>query len=93
MVSRRVLVSYIALIIIAPLFGVVLANQVGYHEPLDTAAEELGLNETSVEWTPLSDYSVPGLDPVTGYIVSGFIGVGIILLIGYLLRKIVEKKK
>lgn len=67
------------LIIVSPLFGIYLADLVGYHEPLDIAIEMLGLKEWSDEW-PLKDYSMPGLDPYLGYIVSGFIGAAAIAL-------------
>ncbi len=90
----KTIIVIIALVIISPLFGVVLADMVGYHEPLDVAAEELGLNDTSeeVNWTPFFDYSIPGLDPVIGYILSGFIGIGVIIAIGFILRKVVERR-
>ncbi len=91
---RKALLTIIALIIISPIFGVILADIVGYHEPLDVAAEKLGLKDISEEinWTPLFDYSVPGLNPVVGYIISGFIGVSIILAIGYTLMKLIGEE-
>ncbi len=95
MTSRKALLIIIALIIISPIFGVILADIVGYHEPLDVAAEKLGLKDISEEinWTPLFDYSVPGLNPVVGYIISGFIGVSIILAIGYTLMKLTGEER
>ncbi len=82
----------IALLVVSPLFGVVLADMVGYHEPLDIAAEELGLNDTSEEinWTPFIDYTFPGLPPILGYIVSGLIGIAIIFSIGAVLHRLVR---
>jgi len=95
LLKRRQWILIILLILISPLFGVVLADMVGYHEPLDIAAEKLGLKDISdeINWSPFYDYSVPGLDPITGYIVSGFIGVGIIYLIGSLIQRIAGKKQ
>lgn len=92
MISWKTLLVIITLIIISPIFGVILADMVGYHEPLDVAAEMLGLHDISekINWTPFFDYTIPGLDPVIGYIVSGFIGVAIIYLIGYVIRKLVS---
>lgn len=92
MISWKTLLVIITLIIISPIFGVILADMVGYHEPLDVAAEMLGLNDISekINWTPFFEYTIPGLDPVIGYIVSGFIGVAIIYLIGYVIRKLVS---
>jgi len=95
MIPRKALLVIIILLLISPLFGVILADMVGYHEPLDIAAEELGLNDTSEEinWTPFFDYTVPGLDPVTGYIVSGIIGLAIIMVIGWIIHRLVSGGK
>ena len=85
----------IALVLISPLFGVVLAEAVGYHEPLDLAAETLGLNDLTdaLNWTPFLDYTVPGLPDEIGYIVSGLLGVAIIWGGGYVASKILLKEK
>ncbi len=85
---RTAIIAIVALILVSPLFGVVLADMVGYHEPLDVAAEKLGLKEVSIEWTPFTDYTVPGLPDVIGYIVCGFLGVAVILAIGLLASKL-----
>jgi len=80
---RGVLLAAAVLLLVSPVFGVVLAEKVGYHEPLDVAAEKLGLEEHQVaEWTPFSDYTVPGLPDTIGYIVAGATGVAVILAIG-----------
>jgi len=39
MISKKALIIIIILLLISPVFGVVLADMVGYHEPLDLAAE------------------------------------------------------
>ncbi len=95
MIGKKALIAIIVLVLISPLFGVILADIVGYHEPLDVAAEKLGLRDISeeIDWTPFYDYTVPGLPDTIGYIVAGFIGVGIILGIGYLLLRIAGKRK
>ena len=61
MLSRRALITIIVLVLISPLFGVIGAELVGYHEPLDVAAEALGLEEKELYWSPFPDYTVPGL--------------------------------
>ncbi|MGB9724795.1 MAG: PDGLE domain-containing protein [Nitrososphaeria archaeon] len=83
----------ILLLLVSPLFGVILANAVGYHEPLDLAAELLNKPDLTedINWTPFLDYSVPGVPSEIGYIISGFIGITLILSLGTLLRKIVTK--
>ncbi len=89
----KALITVIILAVISPVFGVILADAVGYHEPLDVAAETLGLKEKDIEWgSPLPDYTVPGLDPVTGYIVSGIIGAAVVFGIAYLLSKVSKKE-
>mgnify|MGYP005633655241 CR=1 FL=1 len=67
---------------------------VGYHEPLDVAAEALDLSDLteSINWTPLLDYTVPGLPADLGYIIAGFIGVGVILLVGFILNRLVKQR-
>lgn len=95
MIPKKALLIIIILLLISPVFGVILADMVGYHEPLDIAAEELGLSDISEEinWTPFFDYTVPGLDPVTGYIVSGIIGLAIIIVIGWIMHRLVSGGK
>lgn len=94
MYYKKALMIIVVLILISPLFGVVLSDIVGYHEPLDIAAEMLNLKDISedITWTPLFDYTVPGLPDVVGYIVSGFIGIAIILAIGYIILEAIGRK-
>ncbi len=72
------------MIIISPLFGIILADMVGYHEPLDVAAEMLHLKDISdkINWTPFYNYTVPGLPDTIGYIISGVIGVAVVYALG-----------
>ncbi len=90
---KKAIITIIILVIISPVFGVILANMVGYHEPLDVAAEKLGLHEWKFTWTPFTDYTVPGLPDTIGYIICGFIGVGVILGIGTVLYHASAKPK
>lgn len=78
----------IILLLISPIFGVILADMVGYHEPLDLVAENFGLEDKSTEfnWTPFYDYNVPGLPSWLGYIISGFIGILFIGILSYIIR-------
>ncbi len=87
---RRALLVTVVLVLVSPVFGVILADMVGYHEPLDLAAELIGLPDKSEElnWTPFFDYTVPGLPDTVGYIVAGFIGVAVILAMGAVLQRI-----
>ncbi|QOJ79363.1 PDGLE domain-containing protein [Infirmifilum lucidum] len=89
---RRAFTLITVLIAVSPVFGVILTGIVGYHEPLDLAAEALGLKETTEEnnWTPLIDYTVPGLPDWLGYIVSGVIGSVVVLLLAFLVLKLLR---
>lgn len=91
---RRAIGLAVLLVLVSPLFGVLLADVVGYHEPLDVAAEALNLQDLteSINWTPLMDYTVPGLPAELGYIISGLIGVGIILGLSLIFKRIIVKK-
>ncbi|MEM2123573.1 MAG: cobalamin biosynthesis protein [Candidatus Bathyarchaeia archaeon] len=86
---RGIIGLAVFLVLVSPLFGVILADMVGYHEPLDVAAEVLNLKDLteSINWTPLMDYSVPGLPAELGYILSGLIGLTVILGVGLIFKK------
>ncbi|MEM3326211.1 MAG: cobalamin biosynthesis protein, partial [Thermoproteus sp.] len=75
--TKRYLILLLALVLIAPIFGVWLANMVGYAEPIDHLGDALGLKDMRYQWnwTPLIDYTVPGLPDWAGYIIAGLIGV------------------
>lgn len=78
------------LVLISPIFGIYLADIVGYHEPLDLVGERLGLQDRTedMNWTPFLGYSVPGLPGWAGYIISGLIGILVILGLGVLMIKL-----
>ncbi|MEM1569573.1 MAG: PDGLE domain-containing protein [Candidatus Bathyarchaeia archaeon] len=90
---KKALTLILALIAISPIFGVLLADIVGYHEPLDVAAEALNLPDLTelINWTPFLDYTIPGLPAEVGYIIAGFIGVLIIFGLGVLLSRMVRR--
>ena len=91
---RKALILTLVLVLISPVFGVILADMMGYHEPLDVAAEALNLPDMteSLNWTPFLDYTVPGLPADVGYIIAGLIGISIILTVGFILNKIVKQR-
>lgn len=93
--SKRAWIAIALMLIVSPVFGIILADMVGYHEPLDLAAEAAGLRDVSEEisWTPFFDYSVPGLPDELGYVVAGALGVAVIVVTGYVAMKIVEGRK
>jgi cobalt/nickel transport protein len=87
---KKTLIIALILVVVSPVFGVVLADAFGYHEPLDLAAELLNLQDLTenINWTPLLDYRVPGLPAELGYIVSGVVGIAIILAIGFIVSRL-----
>jgi len=91
---KKTLLITLVLVFVSPIFGVILADMVGYHEPLDVAAEVLNLPDLTenINWTPFLDYTVPGLPTEIGYIIAGFIGVGIILGISLILNRMAGRR-
>lgn len=87
--SRRTLAAVAMLVVLSPIFGVWLAEAVGYAEPLDHVAEALGLEDISeqVNWTPFFGYMVPGLPDWLGYMATGAVGAAIFLAIAYLAER------
>jgi cobalt/nickel transport protein len=88
------LIFLVIIILVSPIFGVILADIVGFHEPLDIAAEKIELHDLSedINWTPFFDYTIPKLSQVVGYIVSGFLGIGVILGVGIFFENFLRKK-
>ncbi len=86
MLTRKTLLTLTTILLLSPIFGVILAEELGYHEPLDIVAEELKLNESEFTWTPLKDYTVPGLPEWLGYIICGALGVLVIVFAGYVIK-------
>jgi cobalt/nickel transport protein len=85
----KTLIFLVTIILVSPIFGVILADIVGFHEPLDLAAEKVELHDLSkdMNWTPLFDYTIPGLSPEIGYIISGLLGIAIILGAGLVFKR------
>lgn len=73
------------LIALSPVFAY-LAEEVGYSEPMEKAAEMLELEENPIYEGLLPDYTIPGLDPYTGTLISGAIGVLIVLALAYAVK-------
>lgn len=73
------------LIALSPVFAY-LAEEVGYSEPMENAAEMLELEENPIYEGLLPDYTIPGLDPNIGTLISGAIGVLIVLTLAYAMK-------
>ena len=74
------------MIAVSPIFAYA-AELVGYSEPLENAAEMLGLEENPIYEGLLPDYTVPGLDPYTGTLIAGAVGTAIVLALGIILAR------
>ena len=84
--SKAALVAIGVMIVFAPLFAY-LAELVNYTEPLEVAAEKLGLHEMSIWSGVFPDYTVPGINDYLGALITGAIGVVLILAIGVALAR------
>jgi len=76
---QRIYIIMMVISIIAIFLGSYLASYA--YEPLDKSAESLNLNATELYHAPFPEYSVPGLTPELGSVVSGIIGVIILLAV------------
>ena len=83
------MIFLIIIVLVSPIFGIILADIVGFHEPLDIAAEKIELQDFSEEmnWTPFIDYTILVLSPEIGYIISGLLGIAIILGAGIIFTR------
>ncbi|MEM2086891.1 MAG: energy-coupling factor ABC transporter permease [Archaeoglobaceae archaeon] len=84
-VGRASFALIAVLIALSPIFAY-FAEIVGYSEPLENAAEMLELEESPIYEGLLPDYTIPGLDPYIGTLISGAIGVMIVLMLAYAVR-------
>lgn len=93
MMSKKLLALLVALALISPIFGVILANTVNYAEPIDHLGEALNLTDISdkINWTPFIGYAVSGLPDWLGYLISAFIGLAAFAAIYYAVVKWLRK--
>jgi cobalt/nickel transport system permease protein len=84
--GKAAIVVIFAMVTVSPLFAYA-AELVGYAEPLENAAEIIGLEENPIYEGILPDYTIPGLDPYLGTLIAGAIGTLIVLAIGYAMTR------
>lgn len=87
---RRALFVVAALIIFTPLFAYA-AELVGYSEPLENIASNLGVKESPLYHGLLPDYTVGGLDPYIGTLISAVIGSAIVFLLVYSVSRLMRR--
>jgi len=78
------------MIALSPLFAY-LAELVNYSEPLENVANMLGVSENPMWEGIMPDYTVPGLDPYTGTLISGAVGVFIVLVLAFVINRTVSR--
>ena len=85
-VGKIAWIALAVMIALSPVFAY-LAELVNYSEPLENVASALGVSEHPIYEGILPDYTVPGLDPYIGTLVSGIVGVVIVLAIGFIIQR------
>ena len=88
---KKVWIAIGVMILLSPLFAYA-AELVGYSEPLENVAEMLGAEENQEYTGILPDYSVPGLDPYIGTLISGIVGTLITLGVAYAIGMALKSK-
>lgn len=80
--QRRSLAGLFGLVVLAPFFGWA-AEQTGYAEPLDNAAELAGVASEAVPTglSLFSGYALPGLGPYTGTLGGALVGTVLTLVL------------
>ncbi|AEA47806.1 PDGLE domain-containing protein [Archaeoglobus veneficus] len=87
---KKVYIAIAVMVALSPLFAYA-AELVGYSEPLENAAEMIGLEEHPIYSGVLPDYTVPGLDSYSGTLIAGIVGTVITLGVGYGLGAVLRK--
>jgi len=83
-VISKVPVAFIGvMILLSPVFAY-LAEIVGYSEPLENVAEEIGLAEKQSYTGIFPDYTIPGVNEYIGTLISGAVGVVIFLSLAFM---------
>ncbi|MCS7119335.1 MAG: energy-coupling factor ABC transporter permease [Archaeoglobaceae archaeon] len=80
------------MIVLSPVFAY-LAEEVGYSEPMENAAKILELEEMRIFEGIFPDYTFPGFDPYIGALISGSIGVLVVLAISLAIRYAYSSRK
>lgn len=79
---KRALILVAVLIILTPLFAYA-AELVGFTDPLENVASQLGVEAHLLYKGLLPDYTVEGLDPYVGTLISAVIGSALVFLVVY----------
>lgn len=77
---KKAYMAIAVMLVLAPIFAWA-AEKVGYSEPLENAAEEVGAEEGESIFSGIfPDYSIHGINPYVSAFITGLIGCLLILL-------------
>ncbi len=85
-------IAIIIMILLAPVFAY-LAELVGYAEPLENVAEMLNVEEKPIYSGILPDYTVEGVNPYIGTLISGAVGALLTFLLAGGVIKLARKSR
>jgi hypothetical protein len=77
------------LALLSPFFGM-MADMVGYSEPLENIADHLGAEEETIYKGFLTDYTVPGIDVNIGILISAVVGSLVVLGVAFAWAKVAK---
>lgn len=89
-VGKLAWIALAIMIVLSPIFAY-LAEVVNYSEPLENVASELGVPENPIWEGIMPDYTIPGLDPYVGTLISGAVGVVVVLVLASIINRAVSK--
>ena len=87
-VGKSVWLALAVMIILSPVFAY-LAEKVNYSEPLENVAHKIGVAERTLYKGLFPDYTVPGINPYIGTLISAIVGVAVLLGLYYLINRFV----
>lgn len=90
---RKVLIVIAVMVLLSPLFAWA-AEVVEWADPLENVAERLGAleHEYAIISGLIPDYAIPGADPYASVIVAGIVGCLIVLGLGLIMSKVLQRK-
>ena len=90
LLNKNVTAVLIVLIALSPFFAYA-AELVGYSEPLENTAEKVGAEEHPMYSGILPDYTVPGIDPYIGTVISAVVGTFLTMFFALLIAKMIAR--
>jgi hypothetical protein len=89
--TKKTILIVLAIAMVFVLVGVFVLSF--SFETLDKQADKMGAKENPIYEAPFADYSIPGLDSTWGALIIGVVGTLALFVLGFIVAKIVRKKK